>query len=753
MHQTSCFLLLHRNIINNNNNNNNNNADGNGTGDGKKYRSVATMVDTTRLVTQPHHAGGHTVCECRPPASGETLSAEDANFKFPGAAQFFVADENGVSLAGANDVAWSSKDAKHVLTAHDDGKVRLWDVSLPEAEITVGGGANSLMSVPCVAELDVASAIASVNAHNEKRVTRVLFLPRYECEDIQGKSFSSITPPFITGTEMNHTITLWSSFTVSSSDPTKVCPPERLRTFSLRHDSHPSPPPTLSSLLSVEMCPAPYCPTSGEEVVAPSSFLLLAERTSGYMHALHLDTEWNTVKDAPSSVIVKGFDYVTTLNVVHPAYSYCVAPTTSDGMGGGDVASLGEERDVDLCCVQSKAVQMLTLSAAMCARPRDKGSKDGELAPGVSLMHLPDVEDANEEEFEEEEYDMEDEDMQANVEYNGDDDNYEEEAASFPLSAPVQKQEPLSANFGGESNDPFSNWLGAIANPLPPPTASTVSSTASAPPPGLGFAFSNNTALPPPPGMGAASTTTASTASQGMTFLSPMQILSGGSSVRSNSPKVEQTAQKGDKNNAPSSASASTTVAKKSVRGNSPMGIPPSSTIKGSSTAGKKKKGSDTSSGNSKKPPATSAPLTILRREEPSKVEDASSNIIPVETASSPTPQVVGSNVDLSTIEATIERALAGHMKSHEKEMIAVVHKALTSEVGSIVRSSLKEIEKSNEQSLERAFASDGKFGRKLEKVSKESAALAAKQAVAGMEAPIVASLHQVRLKYFIIFF
>ena len=34
-----------------------------------------------------------------------------------------------LSLAGANDISWSDKDARHVLTGHDDGKVRLWDLT------------------------------------------------------------------------------------------------------------------------------------------------------------------------------------------------------------------------------------------------------------------------------------------------------------------------------------------------------------------------------------------------------------------------------------------------------------------------------------------------------------------------------------------------------------------------------------------------------------------------------------------------
>ena len=225
------------------------------------------------------------------------------------------------SLAGANDISWSDKDARHVLTGHDDGKVRLWDLTA-QSKI----GETNELCIPCVAQLDVTLPNAD-NEGSSKRVTRALFLSQYEADG------GGVTPPFITGTDMNSTITLWSGFPAAGSS---VGAPSRLRVFGLRNSD--APPPSLSNVMSVELIPAPYRPPvaaeAGMGVIAPSSFLLLAERKSGIMHALHLDTEWKEGGDAEEggdAVVVKGFDYVSTLNVVHPIYSYCVAPSSKEG--------------------------------------------------------------------------------------------------------------------------------------------------------------------------------------------------------------------------------------------------------------------------------------------------------------------------------------------------------------------------------------------------------------------------------------
>ena len=577
---------------------------------GNSKRSVASIVETSRLKTTLNE--GHAVCEC-----GDNNVLNDA-------AQFFVSTKENT---GANDVSWSHvNDARHVITGHDDGKVRLWDLTK-----------NDQSAVTCVHELDVTSGMEE---SQDKSVTRVLFLSQYESVGSKDK----MTPPFIVGTDSNQKITLWSGF------PSNGDAALRLRVFKLG-DVDPS------SFVSVEMCPSPYRPpVSTSSPSIPSSFLLLAERKKSCVHALHLDTEW---KKGTSSVAVKGFDYVSTLNVVHPVYSFCIAPTEDSG------ASLGEEKDVELCCIQSKAVQVLTLSAAMCAVPSkdDGGTERGDLANGVTLIDLP-SEVSDDEAFEdfEDEYDMEDEVEYSTNHSGGIDDD---DAEDTPVAPTATTAEPNA----------FSNWLGAIANPIPVPAPSAPTPPVAAangksptPPPGLGFPYYS-----PPPEVADSQ------------FLSPMQILSGSENKAEGSKK------------------------------------------------GKKKK--DTTK-KAPTPTAPIAPVAILKREEPKKQAAA-----PI-----PPPETVASS------SAGTEAIISTYMKSNEAEMAAVirsevetaVRSVIGSEIETAVRSNMKGVEKAAEQAVHHALAADGKLEKKMEKQAKESAALAAKEAVAAMQAPIVSSLHQV---------
>ena len=378
--------------------------------------SAGSLVETKRLVTKRDEAG-HMVCDCE----GD----------IPGATKFIVDGGDEGATCDINDSSWSSKDARHVLTAHDHG-VRLWDVI---AVVTI----QDEKSFQCIATL------------NMEPVTRVICLSQYETDGNAG-----ITPPFVTGTDMNHTITLWSGFTSSGTS-------QKLRVFTLK-----SSPPSISTLLSVELCPAPYRPSD----TTPSSFLLINERDNAQTHALHLATEWK-----PSGAVgIMGFDYVTTIDVVHPILSQCIAPNSDN------TANLDEERDVDICCVQTKAVQLLTLSGEMVAPP-----KSLDVPNSITLIEEEEKEDIS---FEED-YDMDEEVEEA------------EFSTEHDADSEVVKEEPASV-------DPFSNWLGAIGRDEKPAGSppSSMSAMPTPPPPGLDFMF------PPPPGMAESSS-----------LLSPMEIL------------------------------------------------------------------------------------------------------------------------------------------------------------------------------------------------------------------------------------
>ena len=102
----------------------------------------------------------------------------------------------------------------------------------------------------------------------------------------------------------------------------------------------------------------------------------------------------------------------------------------------------------------------------------------------------------------------------------------------------------------------------------------------------------------------------------------------------------------------------------------------------------------------------------------------------------------VSSNVDISAIEATVNRVVAAQMKSHETQLLASLRKVISTEVASAVKSSGKDVDKAIEQGVQRGITKGG-LGKALEKHMKESTALAAKEAVDSMQPAIVSSLHE----------
>ncbi|KAL7478744.1 hypothetical protein ACHAW6_004499 [Cyclotella cf. meneghiniana] len=638
------FLLLHRNCV------------GLSGEERFTHNGVATLVETKRLVTTRHNKLGHMVCEC--PSIG-----------VPGALQFVItrSDDETAWEVGVNDASWSTKDARHVLTAHDDGRIRLWDVTLPPK--------SGIVSFPCIAQLDVAETRHNCT-HEERRVTRVIFLSHYEM------SFDAIvTPPFVTGTAKNYTLTLWSGFRVdsSSNDSHQLASPHRFYVCQLK--SAASSP---SSVLNVELYPAPYRPAD----TVPSSFLLLSEPSHARMHALHLDAHWTNNDDA-SAVAVTGFDYITTLDVVHPILSMCLASSSSlkSSISEHVPVALQEEKDVDLCCVKTKAVQMLSLSAdILCAPP-----KTTELGEPFDAVIQPLYKNHQEEQDEhdvmeeniafEEEYDLEEDDTQAEVEYSTADDD---QLAPIPI---VDNDAPL---------DPFSNWLGAIVKPLPPPTVpssnnATIQTTTTVqapppPPPRMDFIFP-----PPPPGL----TPSAPTApvKEEMAFLSPMQLL--GKSAPD--PVVSANVMSGKSQDGTASAKKLTAQFTKKKKGGGGGG------------------GGDNNNNNTHKPP----PTAILHHEE--AMGDTR-----------PSSHPSGSNVDIRAMENAMERIMTSHVKSIESKIVDTVRKTVASEISLAM-----------EKAAERALR-DAMFHQQLEKAARESATAAAREAVSAMQAPMVTALHQI---------
>ena len=601
--------------------------------EGASGNKAGVLAETTKLVTK-RNAENEQVCECAP-----------GQADIPGLTPLATGED---ALSGANDCTWASNDAKHILSGHDDGIVRLWDVSSPP-------------EIACVASLSVVDS-----SDDDKRVTSVRFLSQYEDSTSDA---SKITPPFVVGTKMNFNVSLWSAFTAGNL-------PQKLRVFGLQTDVAPA----LSSMLSIELCPAPYRPALNGNVTVPSSYVLLCEKSSGIMYALHLETEW---KDGDTNaVVVKGFDAVTTLNVVNPVFSFSVAPSEN-------AKSIKEEREVELCCVQSKAVQMLSLTSEMLLSQTGLPS-EGEVAPGVTLLEAP-AEVSDEEfegEFDEDDYSMEDDGA---VGDDGNDDDADGEDAGVDNPAPQ------------ESTGAFANWLGAIANPAAAAVPTPAKEDA---PPGLGFP----SVLPPPPGID----NSAPQPDASMPFLSPMQILSESKSDVA-APEVHPAAEAMPESSAPQ---PSVLLSKIKQTGSDSKETDQSSSARVSKKEKKKKQD--------------------VRKPSPIPNSDSSDVKILQKPAVAPV-----SSVDMDAIESTMERVIAKEMKSHQQSLLASLRKTVSSEVTAAVRAGLKDSERSTEHAIQRALAVDGKFGKKLGGFAKESAALAAEEAVSQMKAPIMNALHQ----------
>lgn len=428
-HDPDQFIVLHRN-----------NISGKSSGNSFPVGTVATVVETAKLNVHLDDEG-HTVCE--DPFSNGTKS-------------LVVTDGRG-GMGGANDIAWCGHVGLcYALTGHDDGCVRLWqDIS------SVG---STSREVPCMVTLDVASDLALED--DARRVTRVIFLSRYVDRNTNMSSNRAITAPFIVGTAMNHTVTLWSSFSTSATGENIInLQPTCLRIFGMRPVG--TNLTSVSNLMSLEICPAPYrlssiVPHSGgflgglfggggenkvteEDVSPPSSFVLLAERNVGLVHAVHIDSQW--VEDGENyAVAVVGFDYVTTLNCVNPIYSLSCSSV-------GEVGNGTLERDVDLCCLQSKAVQMLSLTAGMVTPPEGgwTDSSTGVTVLGSLSSDKLDVNDGDYEDYDEGEGDAGEDEFEDDYDVEGEEpDSGNDDEKAVPTAS-----EP----------DSFSNWLCSIAVP------------------------------------------------------------------------------------------------------------------------------------------------------------------------------------------------------------------------------------------------------------------------------------------------
>ncbi len=391
---------------------------------------VATLVETTRIQTITHPEESHPVCRWHSPT---------------------VLMEGGIQLnipdGSLEDLAWSGRDTRHVLTVHSNGQIILWDLKQTEDSVDAISGVS--IAIP--------KKLAVLAESPDTPQSRCMFMPHENAVRLEGQ-MDTLTSCFVTASHKNTVITLWSSFTTTPGNL-----PVKLQVLKL---ANPSP----SYALDVCFGPAP------QEASPPSCFILWADRHQGRLLAIHVASQWSLQNKA----LCVGGDYVVPFVLHYPIYSWCVMCAPTQDISDEDIAEhQGLIFDMKLFAYQSKAIQCLTLTSYMCLPPEHSYN---EKIIGVSSRALLDdgamsSELGSIEPEYDEEYDVDDEDLDE----DDDDDHHPEAPAAYTLPVPPA---PIAAGVG---SNPFANWLGAIAGgtitstipPPLPPAATTL------PPPGM----------------------------------------------------------------------------------------------------------------------------------------------------------------------------------------------------------------------------------------------------------------------------
>ncbi len=468
------FMLLH-----------NATTDGDDDGNSDK-RNVATFVETTRLMTTAAGEDGHAVCDITNKKESESVD---------GMLNLIVQDTvsgNGDGDCGISDLTFSA-DARYVLTAHNDGCVRLWDLKaifIP-TNANANAHANTKPSAQCIMTV---------------RVTKETGVGVKKCSFLSAHDAGGqLTHPFITCTKHGE-VTLWSPF------PQSRLPPSKVASFQVKSSSDHD-----DIIWDSSVCTLPYetFPADASNNSNPPSTFVILSNDKGAIHALHVATKWNPTNPNPNpqinprKAIATGFDHVSFFQSLQPIYSQCVIPSL-DLSSDVHVRSLW---NIDVYCVQSKAVQKLTLSPSMCAAPLplpqgvvpdgialtvmdddddddhtggndgidghdNSGDNDNGGGEKVELVQIADDGYGNPEADFADYDDYEDIDVDEDEEDDDDDDDDEVEVIDvppppmpgFPIPGTAGSSSAISAMSSGNSSiksdsspSPFANWLGNLA--------------------------------------------------------------------------------------------------------------------------------------------------------------------------------------------------------------------------------------------------------------------------------------------------
>lgn len=409
-------------------------------------RTVATLVDTTKITTQRHASDDHPVCECTD----------------------FLVTQNAIQVKSTDgdltDLAWNTRDARHVLTTHTSGEVILWDTT----QLTPENG--------CLVPKRL------VTLREDLPVSRALFLPHEQVAAAatlnEPISFlDCLTTCFVTGAANNSVFTLWSPFYADCSEP------QRAQIVTLQQA--PS-----SCLIDVVFGQAP------PNAAPPSSFLVVADRCEGRIWAFHCRAAWDE-RGAQQRPLLVGADYVVPFQTLYPTYSWTVVGAPTTDISDEELQEQGGLIfDTKIYAYQSKLIQCLTLTSYMCLPPESTWT---DPTPGITVerifpvhsAHVSDVGSVSGDNVlqYDEEYDIGDDD-----DAGADNEEYEDapDPSTLPppgglLSAGGPPGLPAENQNAGNL---FSNWLGALAGrppapapaPVPPPAASLPPQEAEAPP-------------------------------------------------------------------------------------------------------------------------------------------------------------------------------------------------------------------------------------------------------------------------------
>lgn len=386
---------------------------------------VGSLLNSNSINAIPCAEEGHNLC----------VFASDYCVK-EGAVQ--VRDDKG--YGNLTDLVWGTTE-RHALSTHESGRIILWDVKKVNAR-------NDGHMTPT----------ALVTIQEEMPVTRCLFLPHTQSAkkqiDAQTAAVATYTPCFLTASEKNTVVTLWSAFTVDGLEPSK------LQVFGLQNPA--------SSYL-IDVCYG-QAPASGSP---PSALVMMGDRTAGKLFAWHLRASWG---EAPSSAnvsdgrvaVLQGCDYVVPFHCKYPTYSWEVRTEAAADISDEQLSDQdGLIFDVKIHAYQSAAVQRLTLTSMMLLPSEHTwvdptpGVRIERLWPDAHSTHVSEIGSEDGLEFDEE-YDVgDDEDL-------GDEFEDAPEPSALPIPAGlVSSTQPMPAPAPAVSTNVFSNWLGSLVAKSP----------------------------------------------------------------------------------------------------------------------------------------------------------------------------------------------------------------------------------------------------------------------------------------------